>query len=64
LAQLLAVIDAAVDDDEINVIIGRLSAGTRALLYSALLYTQPAPDVAEQWKSRSFALHILREFLL
>ena len=35
------------------------------MLYSALLYTRPAPGSAEQQPTnRSYALHILREFLL
>ena len=65
LAGLLILIDAAVDDDETNRIIGELSIGARAMLYSALLYTRPAPGSAEQQPTnRSYALHILREFLL
>ena len=68
LVQLLALIDAAADGTEINSIIDGLSPGKRAILYSALQYTAPslpAPGSAEQPKgNRSYALHILRDFLL
>jgi hypothetical protein len=68
LVELLALIDAAADDKEINDIIGRLSPGKRAILYSALQYTEqpsPAPGSAKPLNgNRSYALHILREFLL
>ena len=68
LAGLLAVIDAAADDKEISGIIDGLSLGKRAMLYSALQYTEPhlpEPGSAEQPKAnRLCALHILRHFLL
>jgi hypothetical protein len=64
LAELLVFIDAAADEKEFNRIIGGLSPGTRAILYSALQHTQPARDSAEHPRNRSYALHILREFLL
>jgi hypothetical protein len=64
LAELLVVIDAAAGEKEVDIILDRLSPGTRAILYSALLYTRPEPDSAEQPSNRSHALHILREFLL
>jgi hypothetical protein len=68
LAELLALIDAAADDKQINDILSHLSSGTRAILYSALRYTEaslPAPSSAEkQPRNRSYALQFLREFLL
>jgi hypothetical protein len=64
LAELLVFIDAAANEKEVNRIIDGLSPGTRAILYSALQYTQPPRDSAEQPRNRSYALHIFREFLL
>jgi hypothetical protein len=64
LAELLGVIDAAADEKAVDAILSRLSPGTRAILYSALLYTQPASDSVEQPRNRSYALQILREFLM
>ena len=67
LVELLALIDAAADDTEINSIVVRLSLGKRAILYSASQYTVPplpAPERAEYPKqNRLYALHILRQFL-
>jgi hypothetical protein len=61
-------IDAAADDKEINRILGELSSGKQAILYSALHYTEPSlhsPGSAEQQpRNRSYALQMLREFLL
>jgi len=68
LADLLAVIDAATDDEEIDGIVGGLSSGKQAMLYSALHYTESRlhePASAEQRKgNRLRALRILRELLL
>ena len=68
LVELLALIDAAADDGEINGIVFRLSPGKQAILYSALQYTTsslPAPYSDEQQpRNRSYALHILRDFVL
>jgi hypothetical protein len=68
LAELIALIDAAADDKEINRILGELSSGKQAILYSALHYTEPSlhsPGSAEQQpRNRSYALQMLREFLL
>jgi hypothetical protein len=68
LAKLLAFIDAAADDNEINDIIDSLSPGKQAMLFSALQYTEPqlpAPGTGQQTKgNRLRSLHILRELLL
>jgi hypothetical protein len=64
LAELLDCVDAAADEKDVSRIIDGLSPGTRAILYSALQYTQPPQDSADQPSNRSYALHILREFLL
>jgi hypothetical protein len=67
LADLLAVIDAAADDKEISGIIDGLSLGKRAMLYSALQYTEPhlpAPGAEQPKGNRLRALYILRELLL
>ena len=67
LADLLALIDAAADDEEISAIIDGLSPGKRGFLYSALLYTVPslpAPGAEQPTGNRLHALHILRELLL
>jgi hypothetical protein len=67
LVELLALIDAAADDEEIKGIVVRLSPGKQAILYSALQYTTPslpAPGSAEQPKGRLYALHTLRQILL
>jgi hypothetical protein len=61
------VIDAAADDEEIDGIVGGLSSGKQAMLYSALHYTESRlhePASAEQQKgNRLRALRILRELL-
>ena len=68
LVELIALIDAAADDEGIKGIVVRLSPGKQAILYSALQYTAPplpAADSGEQQpRNRSYALHILRDFLL
>ena len=64
LAKLLKVIDAAADENQVNRIpLANASPGTRAILYSALLYTELAPISGEQ-SNRTCALQILREFVL
>jgi 5,10-methylene-tetrahydrofolate dehydrogenase/methenyl tetrahydrofolate cyclohydrolase len=67
LADLLAAIDTAADDKEISGIIDGLSLGKRAMLYSALQYTEPhlpTPGTEQPKGNRLRALYILRELLL
>jgi hypothetical protein len=68
LAQLIASIDRAINEEKIDSILSHLSFGKQAILYSALQFMAPqllTPGSAERRaRNRSRALHILREILL